>query len=119
MYWIDGFCRVKQDLSIYRTGFVQKLENKIPGLFQDSSRTSYIFFQDSFFVETTSPNTAYTQDFFPNRDSKHVSPSRSLYLPNFSSAYRLHTLLCFFAFRISSLQGFTSGCIQFVLHVLE
>ena len=58
------------------------------------------------------------QDFFPIWDGKHISPSRSLFLPDFSSAYCLRTLLSFLPW-ISTLKGFTSRCIQFVLHVLE
>ena len=68
------------------------------------------FFQGSFFIYSNSPNTAYMQNFFPIRDFKHISLLSSLFLPDFSSAYRLRTLLSFLLFRISTLQGFTSGC---------
>ena len=86
---------------------------------QQNSRTFYIFSRIDFFVDSNSPNTAYTQDFFPILDCKHMFPSSSLFLPDFSSAYCLSTLLLFLPFLISALQGFTSDCIQFVLHVLE
>ena len=36
--------------------------------FQDFSRTIYIFFQESFFIDSISSNTAYTQDFYPSQD---------------------------------------------------
>ena len=38
-------------------GFIQKQENKIPGLF----KVFLHFFQDSFFVDSKSLNTAYMQ----------------------------------------------------------
>ena len=53
----------------------------------------FTFFQDSFFIDSNSPNTAYTQDSFPIRDCKRNSPSSSLFLPNFSSAYCLRVIL--------------------------
>ena len=59
------------------------------------------------------------QDFFPIWDCKHISPLSSLFLPDLSSAYCLCKLLSFLHFRISALQGFTSGYILLVLHVLE
>ena len=86
--------------------------------FQDFSRTFqglFTFFQESFFIDSNSPNTAYTQDFCPIQDRKFMSLSSSLFLPDFSSAYCLRTLLSFLPFPISALQGFTSGCIRFVL----
>ena len=79
----------------------------------------HIFFRIRFFADSVSANTAYTQDFFPDWECKHISPSSSLFLPDFSSAYCLCRLLSFLPFRISTLQGFTYGCIRFVLHVLE
>ena len=55
------------------------------------------------------------QDFCPIQDLKRISLSSSLFLPDFSSAYCLRTLLSFLPFPISDLQGFTSSCIRFVL----
>ena len=83
--------------------------------FQDFSRTFqglFTFSQESFFIDSNSPNTAYTQDFCPIQDRKCIS---LLFLPDFSSVYCLRTLLSFLPFPISALQGFTSGCIRFVL----
>ena len=80
--------------------------------FQDFSRTFqglFTFFQESFFIESNSPNTAYTQDFCP------ISLLSSLFLPDFSSAYCLRKLLSFLPLPISALQCFISGCIRFVL----
>ena len=82
-----------------------------PGLFKDYLQ----FFQESFFIDSNSPNTAYTQDFCPIQDCKRIFLSSSLFLPDFSSAYCLPMLLSFLPFPISALQGFTSGCIRFVL----
>ena len=85
---------------------------------QDFSRTFqrlFTFFQESFFIDNNSPNAAYTQDFCPIQDCKCLSLLSSLFLPDFSSVYCLHTLLLFLPFPISALQGFTSGCIRFVL----
>ena len=86
--------------------------------FQDFSRTFqglFTFFQESFFIDSNSTNTAYTQDFCPIQDRKRISLSSSLLLPDLSSAYCLRMLLSFLPFRISALQGFTSGCIRFIL----
>ena len=69
------------------------------------------FFQESFFIDNNSPNTAYMQDFCPIQDRKCFSLSSSLFMPDFSSAYCLRTLLSFLPYLISALQGFTSGCI--------
>ena len=55
------------------------------------------------------------QDFCPIQDRKRICLSSSLFLPDFSVAYCLRTLLSFLPFLISALQGFTSGCIRFVL----
>ena len=75
-----------------------------------------IYFQESFFIDSNSPNTAYTkQDFCSIQDHKRISLSHSLFLPDFSSSYRLRTLLSFLPFPISALRGFTSGCVRFVL----
>ena len=82
-----------------------------PGLFKDYLH----FFQESFFIDSNSPNTAYTQDFCSIQDRKCISLSSALFLPDFSSSYCLRTLLSFLPFRISALRGFTSGCIRFVL----
>ena len=74
-----------------------------------NSRTSrtfqglFTFFQESFFIDGNSPNTAYTQDFCPIQDRKRISLSGSLFLPDFSSAYCLCTLLSFLPFPISAL----------------
>ena len=69
------------------------------------------FFQESFFMDRNLPNTAYTQDFCPIQDGKRICLSSSLFLPDFSVAYCLRTLLSFLPFPIPALQGFTSGCI--------
>ena len=91
--------------------FVQKQEIQIPGLFKD-----YLpFFPESFFIDSNSPNTANTQDFCPIEDGKHISLSSSLFLPDFSSVDCLRRLLLFLPYQISALQGFTSGCIRFIL----
>ena len=71
----------------------------------------FTFFQESLFMDSNSPNTAYTQDFCPIQNCKCISLSSSLFLPDFSSAYCLLKLLSFLPFPISALQGFTSGCI--------
>ena len=73
------------------------------------------FFQESFFIDSNSPNTAYTQDFCPIQSYKCISLLSSLFLPDFSSAYCLRVPLSFLPFPISALQCFTSGCIRFVL----
>ena len=87
--------------------------------FQDFSRTFqglFMYFQESFFIDSNSPNTTYMkQDFCSIQDRKRISLSHSLFLPDFSSSYRLRTLLSFLPFLISALRGFTSGCIRFVL----
>ena len=46
-----------------------------PGLFKDYLH----FFQESFFIDGNSPNTAYTQDFCPIQDCKRISLSGSLF----------------------------------------
>ena len=94
-----------------RTEIGNQNSRTFPGLFKDYLH----FFQESFFIDGNSPNTAYTQDFCPIQDRKHISLSSSLFLPDFSSACCLRTLLSFLPFPISALQGFTSGCIRFVL----
>ena len=65
--------------------------------FQDFSRI-FTFFQDSFFIDSNSPNTAYTQDFFPIWDCRCISPLSALIQPDFSSAYCLCMLLTCFTF---------------------
>ena len=59
-----------------------------PGLFKDYLH----FFQESFFIDGNSLNTAYTQDFCPIQDRKRISLSGSLFLPDFSSAYSLRNI---------------------------
>ena len=49
-----------------------------PGLFKDYLH----FFQESFFIDSNSPNTAYTQNFCPIQDRKHIFLSSSLFLPD-------------------------------------
>ena len=74
--------------------------------FKDFSRTFqglFTFFQESFFMDSNSPNTAYTQDFCPIKDRKRISLASSLFLPDFSSVYCLRTLLSFLPFPISAL----------------
>ena len=78
--------------------FVQKEENKIPGLFT--------FFPGFIFRDSNSPNTAYMQD-FSAFGIVNIFP----FLPDFSSAYCIYTLLSFLPLQICTLQGFTSGCI--------
>ena len=85
--------------------------------FKDFSRTFqglFTFFQESFFMDSNSPNTAYMQDFCPIQDRKRISLSSSLFLPDLSSVYCLRNT-SFLPFPISALLGFTSGCIRFVL----
>ena len=94
-----------------RTEMGNQNSRTFPGLFKD-----YLyFFQESFFIDSNSINTAYTQDFCPSQDRKRISLSSSLFLLGFSSAYCLRTLLSFLPFMTSALQGFTSGCIRFIL----
>ena len=72
--------------------------------FKDFSRTFqglFTFFQESFFMDSNSPNTAYTQDFCSIQDRERIPLSSSLFLPDFSSVYCLHTLLSFLPFPIS------------------
>ena len=94
-----------------RTEIGNKNSRTFPKLFQDYLH----FFQESFFIDSNSHNTAYTQDFCPIQDRICISLSSSLFLLDFSSAYCLRTLLSFLPFPISALQSFTSGCIRFVL----
>ena len=94
-----------------RTEIGYQNSRTFPGLFKNYLH----FFQESFFIDSNSPNTAYTQDFCSSQDRKRISLSRSLFLPDFSSSYRLRTLLSFLPFQISALRDFTSGCIRFVL----
>ena len=61
------------------------------GLFKDYLH----FFQESFFIDSNSPNTAYTQDFCPIQDRECISLLSSLFLPDSSSTYCLPTLLRF------------------------
>ena len=77
-----------------RTEIGNQNSRTFPGLFKDYLH----FFQESFFIDGNSPNTAYTQDFCPIQDRKRISLSGSLFLPNFSSAYCLCTLLSFLPF---------------------
>ena len=82
-----------------RTEIGNQNSRTFPGLFKDYLH----FFQESFFIDGNSPNTAYTQDFCPIQDRKCISLSGSLFLPDFSSAYCLCTLLSFLPFPISAL----------------
>ena len=82
-----------------RTEIGNQNSRTFPGLFKDYLH----FFQESFFIDGNSPNTAYTQDFCPIQDRKRISLSGSLFLPDFSSAYCLCTLLLFLTFPISAL----------------
>ena len=98
-------------MQINITLFVKKRKNRVrteignqnsrtfAGLFKDYLH----FFQESFFIDGNSPNTAYTQDFCPIQDRKRISLSGSLFLPDFSSAYCLCMLLSFLPFPISAL----------------
>ena len=94
-----------------RTEIGYQNSRTFPGLFKDYLH----FFQESFFIDSNSPNTAYTQDFCSSQDRKRISLSRSLVLPDFNSSYRLRMLLSFLPFPISGLRCFASGCIRFVL----
>ena len=94
-------------LNRVRTEIRNQHSRTFPGLFT--------FFQESFFIDSNSPNTAYTLDFCPIHDRKPISLSSSLFLPDFSSVYCLRMLLSFLPFPISALQSFTSSCIRFVL----
>ena len=63
---------------------------------KQNSMTFYIFSRIHFFVDSNSPNTAYTQDFFPIRDCRHISASSPMFLPDFSSAkLSLHATFVF------------------------
>ena len=105
-----GF-KFKKKVNRVRTEIGNQNSRTFPGLFKD-----YLyFFQQSFFIDSSSPNTAYTQDICPIQDRKPISLSSSLFLPDFSSAYCLRTLLSCLPYQISALQAFTSGCIRFVL----
>ena len=66
-----------------RTEIGNQNSRTFPGLFKDYLH----FFQESFFIDGSLPNTAYTQDFCPIQDRKRISRSGSLFLPDFSSAY--------------------------------
>ena len=108
---VKSFKRVRTEIGKqnYRT---------FPELFKDF----LLFFLDSFFIDSNSLNTANMQDFFPIRDCKDVSPSSSLFLPDFSSAYCLHALLSFLPFRISALQDFIfyfTILLIFVAHCIQ
>ena len=82
-----------------RTEIGYQNSRTFPGLFKD-----YLyFFQESFFINSNSPNNAYTQDFCSIQDRKRISHSRSLFLPDFNSSYHLRTLLSFLPFPISAL----------------
>ena len=75
-------------LQIYNTQFThgKKYPYILPGLvqkrkskFKDFSRTFqglFTFFQESFFIDGNSPNTAYTQDFCPIQD-RNAFPFRA------------------------------------------
>ena len=103
--------RPDMTLDRVRTEIGYQNSRTFPRLFKD-----YLpIFQESFFIDSNSPNTAYTQAFCSIEDRKRISLSSSLFLPDFSSSYRLRTLLSFLPFPISALRGFTSGCIRFVL----
>ena len=91
--------RVAQKINRVRTEIGNQNSRTFPGLFKDYLH----LFQESFFIDGNSPNTAYTQDFCPIQDRKRISLSGSLFLPNFSSAYCLCTLLSFLPFPISAL----------------
>ena len=52
-----------------RTEIGNQNSRTFPGLFKDYLH----FFQESFFIDGNSPNTAYTQDFCPIQDRKRVS----------------------------------------------
>ena len=82
-----------------RTEIGNQNSRTFPGLFKDYLH----FFQESFFIDGNSPNTAYMQDFCPIQDCKRISLSGSLFLPDFISAYCLCTLLSFLPFPISAL----------------
>ena len=84
----ERLCRVRTEIG-------NQNSRTFPGLFKDYLHV----FQESFFIDGNSPNTAYTQDFCPIQDRKRISLSGSLFLPDFSSAYCLCTLLSFFPFR--------------------
>ena len=74
--------------------------------FKDFSRTFqglFTFFQESFFMDSNSPNTAYTQDFCSIQDCKRIPLSSSLFLSDFSSVYCLRMLLSFLPFPIYAL----------------
>ena len=98
-------------LNRVRTEIGNQNSRTFPGLFKHYLH----FFQESFFIDSNLPNTAYTHDFCPIQHQIRICLSSSLFLPDFSVAYCLRTLLSFLPFPISALQGFTSGCIQFVL----
>ena len=129
LQWQQGLTNREKNPLAHRTSkknlLVRQKKNLLQGSyrnrkskFQDFSRTFQgliTFFQESFFIDSNSPNTAYTQDFCPIHDSKCISLSSSLFLPDYSSAYCLRRLLSFLPFPISALQGFTFGCILFVL----
>ena len=82
-----------------RTEIGNQNSRTFPGLFKDYLH----FFQESFFIDGNSPNTAYTQDFCPIQDCKRISLSGSLFLHDFSSAYCLCMLLLFLPVPISAL----------------
>ena len=90
-----------------RTEIGNQNSRTFPGLFKDYLH----FFQESFFIDSNSPNTAYTQDFwlFKIVNAFHF-PAHCFCL---ISALRIvSTLLSFLPFPISILQGFISGCID-------
>ena len=94
-HWPKGLDRVRTEIGYQNS-------RTFPGLFKDYLH----FFQESFFIDSNSPNTAYTQDFCSSQDRKRISLSRLLFLivsPRF------------LPFPISALRDFTPGCIRFVL----
>ena len=57
------------NLNRVRTEIGNQNSRTFPGLFKDYLH----FFQESFFIDGNSPNTAYTQDFCPIQDRKRIS----------------------------------------------
>ena len=97
--WPFPYCQKIKIKHRVRTEIGNQNSRTFPGLFKDHLH----FFQESFFIDGNSPNTAYTQDFCPIQDCKRISLSGSLFLPDFISAYCLCTLLSFLPFPISAL----------------